>query len=155
MQSVVEQSTFLKLQIAENFFMCQSSENSSEKQARAKSPVRPAAWLGPEWSPQLCAQTQGMHVEVSWGAQNFLQKCLMYLEPWKLWSQISSMSKPRHESAQVLQITGLFKKICLWEYKHRLFFQANLLQKWSLIRGSQATLSFNSAEYLQCPLTSV
>lgn len=51
MQSVVKESTFLKLQIAENFCVYQSSENSSEKQARAKSPVRPAASLGPEWSP--------------------------------------------------------------------------------------------------------
>lgn len=57
------------------------------------------------------------------------------------------MNQHKHSKPQIY-----WRKYAFGEHKHRLFFQANLLQKWSLVRDHKALLNFNSAEYLQCPL---
>lgn len=151
MQTVVEESTFLKLQTEENLCTFWSRENSSENKPVPSPQSDPKHSLGLAWSlqPRHCLELRlGGHIWRCLGGLRASFKSVSCTEsPGDQWPQNSSMSKPSHESTSAPNT----KFVAFGEYKHRLFFQTDLLQKWSLIRGSQGNFEFQKCRVLAAP----
>lgn len=143
---MIEESTLLKLQIAENLCMYWSRENSSENK-----PVP-----SPQSDQQHRLSLLGLFSHVTALCSDSGDTCRDVLGGSELPSKVSRVLKALEISGPKIllclsQVMNQHKwskpqngwrKFAFGKYKYRLFFQANLLQKLSLIRGSQGTFEF-------------